>query len=654
MNKTIGILAHVDAGKTTFSEQMLYHTHSIKERGRVDHKNAFLDSHDIERERGITIFSDEGSFTYKDDNYFLVDTPGHIDFSCEMERAIGIMDYAVIVISAVEGVQGHTETVWQLLRKYKIPTFFFINKTDRQGASIERVVKEIKEKLSMETCSINESLANGDMKEELIEFIAERDEKLFNIYLEEGYNSNLWLNTMRNLIKRSEIFTCFSGSALLDIGIEDFIENLHTLTYTEYESEENFSGIVYKIRHDEKGVRITYIKALKGILKVRDEVCYENEDYKINEKVSQLRKYNGSKFKSVEEVYAGEIFAVTGLTKAKVGEGLGELKTKTSYKILPTLKSKVIFSEKLNVKEVLQCFRMLEEEDPALNVIWHEKLKEIHIHIMGTIQLEILKKNVEDRFKIEIDFGPCEILYKETIGNGVIGYGHFEPLGHYAEVHLKLEPADRNSGIVFENLCHVDDLSLGHQNLVSSHIFERDHNGVLTGSPITDLKITLLTGKAHNKHTSGGDFREATYRALRQGLEKAENILLEPYYNFKFEINLDEVGKVISDIQRLHGTFSGPESLNERAVIKGRGPVSTFMDYPLEFVALTKGKGNYSFIFEGYDICHNTEEVVKKIAYNKDRDSDYTSNSIFCSKGQGYVVEGHEAKEHMHCEIRNI
>lgn len=653
MNKTIGILAHVDAGKTTFSEQILYHTHSIKERGRVDHKNAFLDNNEIERERGITIFSDEGSFTYKDDKYFLVDTPGHIDFSCEMERAIAIMDYAVIIISAVEGVQGHTETVWQLLRKYEVPTFFFINKTDREGADTEKVLNEIKEKLSMDTYFIDKPLCEQNMKEELIEFIAERDDMLFNIYLEGGYEPKLWLNTIRNLIKENEIFISFSGSALLDIGIEEFIESLHTLTYTEYKKDGEFSGFVYKIRHDEKGMKITYIKALTGTLKVRDEVYYEVDGAKITEKVSQIRKYNGNKFKSVEEGNAGEIFAVTGLSKAKIGEYLGERKKERSYKISPTLKSKVIFSEELNVKEVLQCFRILEEEDPSLNIIWNEKLKEIQVHIMGTIQLEILKKNIENRFNMTIDFGPCEILYKETIGSTVLGCGHFEPLKHYAEVHLKLEPGERGSGIVFENLCHTDDLSTGHQNLVLSHIFERDHNGVITGSPMTDLKITLLTGRAHNKHTSGGDFREATYRALRQGLEKAENILLEPYYNFKFEVGLDEVGKIISDIQRLNGTFEGPESFNDRAVIKGRGTVSTFMDYPLEFIATTKGKGRYTFIFEGYDICHNTEEVVKMIAYDKNADSDYTSNSIFCSKGQGYVVEGQEAEKYMHCEVRN-
>ncbi|MEW8957442.1 GTP-binding protein, partial [Clostridium sp.] len=651
---TIGILAHVDAGKTTFAEQILYHTHSIKERGRVDHKSAFLDSNNLERERGITIFSDEGSFTYEGDNYFLVDTPGHIDFSTEMERSIGIMDYAIIIISAVEGIQGHTETLWDLLKKYKIPTFFFINKVDREGADIKRVVEEIKEKFSKDIYFFHEGFNENEMEESLIEFIAERDEDLLSIYLEGNYDSTLWIKSMKYLVKKGEMFPAFSGSALLDIGIKDFLEKLHSLTYTEYKDKDNFGGMVYKVRHDENGVRVTYIKGLKGSLKVRDEICYEKHGERIHEKVTQIRRYNGNKFKPLDEVLPGEIFAVTGLTSVKVGQGVGDFQSETKYNMVPTLKSKVIFSEELNIKDVFKSFKILEEEDPSLNILWHEKLKEIHVHIMGTIQLEVLKKVIEQRFKFQVDFGPCEILYKETIDGSVNGYGHFEPLGHYSEVHINIENGEPGSGIVFENLCHVDDLSIGHQNLIYKHIFERDHNGILTGYPLTDLKITLLTGRAHNKHTSGGDFREATYRSLRQGLEKAENILLEPYYDFKFEVDIDKVGRLISDIQKLHGKFTGPELFNERAVIKGMGPVATFMNYPLEFVALTKGRGSYSFTFKGYDICHNSEEVIRNIGYNKDEDIDYTSNSIFCSKGQGYVVKGNEAESHMHCEIEEI
>ena len=653
MNKTIGILAHVDAGKTTFAEQILYHTHSIKERGRVDHKTSFLDSNNIERERGITIFSDEGVFTYKEDNYFLVDTPGHIDFSTEMERAIGIMDYAIIVISSVEGVQGHTETLWSLLREYKVPTFFFINKVDREGADPKRVLEEIKEKFSRDIYFLDEGFSEDNIEESLIEFIAERDENLFNKYLEGEYSSILWMKSMKGLIKKGEMFPVFNGSALLDIGIKEFIEKLHILTYTEYRDENIFGGIVYKVRYDENGVRISYIKGLKGSLKVRDEISYEKHGEKVQEKVTQIRRYNGNKFKPLDEVASGEIFAVTGLSIAKVGQGVGEFKGETKYNMIPTLKSKVIFSEELNIKEVLKNFKILEEEDPSLNVIWHEKLKEIHIHIMGTIQLEVLKKVVEERFKFQVDFGPCEILYKETINGRVNGYGHFEPLGHYSEVHLNIEGGERGSGITFENLCHVDDLSLGHQNLIHKHIFERDHNGLLIGYPLTDLKITLLTGRAHNKHTSGGDFREATFRALRQGIEKAENILLEPYYEFKFQVHIDKIGRLMADIQKLNGKFTGPELFNESAVIKGVGPVATFMNYPLEFMALTKGKGSYSFTFKGYESCHNSDEIIEKIGYNKEGDSDYTSNSIFCSKGQGYVVKGYEAEDYMHCEVKD-
>ncbi|GIM30154.1 tetracycline resistance protein [Clostridium polyendosporum] len=649
MNKTIGILAHVDAGKTTFAEQILYHTKSIRNRGRVDHKNSFLDSHSIEKERGITVFSDQGIFHYNSSVYYLIDTPGHIDFSPEMERSIQVMDYAIIIISGVEGVQGHTETVWQLLRKYGIPTFFFINKTDRVGASIEDTLNEIRLNLTKDVCFITESFDKGSMSQELIEFIAERDDVLFEKYIEEGYEKDIWLNYMKNMIKENKVFPCLSGSALQDIGIDSFLEKLDILTYTKYCDEEEFSGRVYKIRYDEQGSRVTYIKALSGTLKVREEICLEIDKNSCYEKVSQIRIYNGSKFKTVDKASAGELFAVTGLSSAAIGDGIGALREKVNYEMVPILKSKVIFDKTLNSKDVLRCFKILESEDPALNIIWDEKLQEIQVHIMGIIQLEVLKQLVKERFDLSVDFGPCEILYKETILTGVNGYGHFEPLGHYAEVHLRLEPAERNSGIIFENVCHTDDLTIGNQNLVRTHIFEREHHGIVTGSSITDLKITLLTGRAHNKHTSGGDFREATLRALRQGLEKAKNVLLEPYYRFKMEVELDYMGRVLSDIQKLNGSFESPQTFYNKAVITGRGPVATFMDYGIEFISLTRGKGKINFIFDGYDICHNEEEVIKKRGYDKNADVQYTSTSIFCSKGQAFLVNGDEAKAYMHC-----
>ncbi|WP_418222608.1 GTP-binding protein [Clostridium isatidis] len=648
MKKTIGILAHVDAGKTTFSEQILYHTKSIRKLGRVDHKTSFLDNSDIEKERGITIFSDQGIFEIGDSIYYLLDTPGHVDFSTEMERALSVLDYAVLLISGVEGIQGHTETLWNLLKKYKVPTIFFINKLDRTGANLKEVIEEIENNLTKDIIYIS-SLNNID--EELIEFISDRNDELLERYLEGKYEENLWIEELKNLIKERRVFPCLGGSALLDDGIEEFLEVFDKITYSEYENykEKAFSGRVYKIKYDNNGTRMTYIKALEGALNVRDETTYFY-DKKITEKISSIKLVNGSKFINVDRVEAGDIFAVTGLTSAMPGDGIGKILDKVNFNMVPTIKSKVIFDERHNVKDILRYFKILESEDPALNIIWNESLKEIQVSIMGKIQLEILKQILLERFNLDIDFGPCEIMYKETINNQTYGYGHFEPLKHYAEVHLKLEPNKRGEGITFENKCHTDNLNVGHQNLIRTHIFERNHNGILTGSPITDVKITLLTGKAHNKHTEGGDFRKATYRAIRQGLEKAENILLEPYYKFKIIIEPEYVGRVLSDIQRLKGKFNSPEMNINRAIIAGRGPVATFMNYSEEILTFTKGKGNISLSYDGYDICHNSEEVITKKKYNKNADIEYTSSSVFCAKGSGFIVKWDEVEKYLHCE----
>lgn len=648
MNKVLGILAHVDAGKTTLAEQILYYTKSIKKRGRVDHKNSFLDNHEIEKERGITVFSQQAIFEYKDSTYNVIDTPGHMDFSSEMERAIKVMDYAIIVISCVEGVQGHTETVWNLLKKHNVPTFLFINKVDREGADIENVIKEIKINLTEDICFIEKDL-NDEISTETIEFIAEKDETLLEKYLEDEYDQKLWIDSMKKLIKQNKVYPCFSGSALKDINIENFLENLHTLTYTNYDEKQPFSGKVYKITHDENGKRITFIKVLSGSVKVKDEIKAQTVNEDFYEKINEIRLYSGDKFVNADKAEAGDIFAATGLTMFEAGNGIGTLKENADYNMVPTLKSKVIFDQKLNPKDVLSNFKLLEAEDPSLNVIWHEKLQELQVHIMGTIQLEILKKIVKERFKMEIDFGPCQILYKETILNDSVGYGHFEPLKHYAEIHLKLEPGEKNTGITFESSCHTDNLTIGNQNLVKTHIFEKEHNGILTGSSITDIKITLLTGRTHKKHTSGGDIREATFRALRQGLEQTKNALLEPFYSFKIEVKIDLMGRILSDIQKLNGKFEPPKTIDDRVIITGRGPVISFMDYPVEFNSITKGKGKINFTFDGYDICHNEEEIIENIAYIKENDIDYTSNSIFCSKGQAYIIKAEQAKNHMHC-----
>lgn len=646
MNKTFGILAHVDAGKTTFSDQLLYYTKSIKERGRVDHKSSFLDSHEIERERGITVFADQGMFQFNNSVYYLIDTPGHVDFSPEMERAIQVMDYAIVIVSAVEGIEGHTETVWNLLRTHNVPTFFFINKIDRIGAHVSRVFNDIRINLTPDIFDLSFLLTDGNMKKELIEFIAERDEELLDYYIENGYDQQKWMKKLQEMIAKGEVFPVVYGSALQDIGIESFLEKFDLLTITAYRDEESFSGRVYKVRYDETGTRITFLKCLSGVLHVRDELVYGDH----SEKITQIRIYNGKNFKTVNEIVSGQLCAVTGLTEASIGDGIGVCNEKTIFELIPTLRSKVVFlDEGVTAKEALKYFQILDAEDPSLHVFWEENRQEIHIHVMGKVQLEVLEKIVEERFKLKVTFAPPEILYKETITSQVIGYGHFEPLRHYAEVHLKLEPGERNSGVTFESRCSTDDLPVGLQNLVGQHILEREHHGLLTGSPVTDIKVTLLTGRDHIKHTEGGDFREATYRALRQGLEKANNILLEPYYHFKVKVNINLMGRVVSDIQAAYGRFDPPLTEGEKAILTGMVPVATFMNYSSELAAITHGKGIISLRYAGYGPCHNEQEVIERISYNKDADPEYTSSSIFCAKGQGYSVSWDKAEKMMHC-----
>ena len=631
MKKTFGIFAHVDAGKTTFSEQILYYTKSIRKKGRVDYKEAFLDSQKVEKERGITVFSDVGTFSYDGDTYYLIDTPGHIDFSPEMERTLSILDYAILVVSAVEGIQGHTETLWNLLKNRKIPTFIFINKIDRVGADVNKVYQQLKRRFSEDICLLsNNSLMN--LSDEEIEFIAGKDEELLNLYFEDNYNNQLWINKLKFLVKERQIFVASSGSALLDQGVREFLDIFNKLTMTNYELADIFTGKVFKIRYDEKGTRITYIKALSGLLKVKDELVYNHNGEEIREKVNEIRAYNGVKYEIKDVASEGDVFAVTGISNMKAGMGIGI--EDSTEEMIPTLTAKVLYDSTVNIKEVLKYLKILESEEKTLNVQYDEILKEMHINVMGKIQLEVLKEIIQERFNLNVEFDKPEILYKETIGNEVNGYGHFEPLRHYAEVHLKLLPGERGEGIVFENRCHNDYLTPGQQNLIKTHIFEKKHRGILTGSEIDDIKVILITGRAHIKHTEGGDFREATKRALRQGLDSAENILL---------------GRVLSDVQKMNGTFNEQQSVGDRVIITGRGPVATFMDYSLEFQALSKGKGGLSLMYGGYDVCHNSEEVIERIGYNKDADPEYTSSSIFCAKGVGYSVKGDEVVNYMHC-----
>ena len=646
MKKTFGIFAHVDAGKTTFSEQILYYTKSIRKKGRVDYKEAFLDSQKVEKERGITVFSDVGTFSYDGDTYYLIDTPGHIDFSPEMERTLSILDYAILVVSAVEGIQGHTETLWNLLKNRKIPTFIFINKIDRVGADVNKVYQQLKRRFSEDICLLsNNSLMN--LSDEEIEFVAGKDEELLNLYFEDNYNTQLWIDKLKFLVKERQIFVASSGSALLDQGVREFLDIFNKLTMTNYELADIFTGKVFKIRYDEKGTRITYIKALSGLLKVKDELVYNHNGEEIREKVNEIRAYNGVKYEIKDVASAGDVFAVTGISNMKAGMGIGI--EDSTEEMIPTLTAKVLYDSTVNIKEVLKYLKILESEEKTLNVQYDEILKEMHINVMGKIQLEVLKEIIQERFNLNVEFDKPEILYKETIGNEVNGYGHFEPLRHYAEVHLKLLPGERGEGIVFENRCHNDYLTPGQQNLIKTHIFEKKHRGILTGSEIDDIKVILITGRAHIKHTEGGDFREATKRALRQGLDSAENILLEPYYNFKIEVDNQLLGRVLSDVQKMNGTFNEQQSVGDRVIITGRGPVATFMDYSLEFQALSKGKGGLSLMYGGYDVCHNAEEVIERIGYNKDADPEYTSSSIFCAKGVGYSVKGDEVVNYMHC-----
>lgn len=637
MRKTIGVLAHVDAGKTTFSEQLLYHTNSIQSLGRVDHQDAFLDNHELEKARGITIFAEQGLFNYEGDTYTLIDTPGHVDFSPEMERAIRAMDYAVLIISAVEGIQGHTETVWRLLREYHVPTFLFLNKVDREGADLDTLLASLQREFSPDILRL-------ERVTDAAEFVAERDEVLFERFMDESLTEQDIEQALIHLVKQEEAFIAMSGAALKGLGIGEFFAVLHKLTKTDYDAAAPFQAEVVKIRHD-GDQRLTFLKALSGTLTVRDELSFGEH----SEKITEIRLYNGSRFKTAASVEAGELFAVKGLTTPEAGDLIGSSYEKAKmYKLIPTLQAKVVYNGNVHMKEVLQLFRLLEAEEPSLRVLWQEASQSIHVHIMGVIQLEILRDILLTRFALEVQFEDPEILYKETIASTVTGYGHFEPLKHYAEVHVKMEPGRRGSGITFTNACHADDLTVGHQRLIEHHLFERDHHGLLTGSPVTDIHFTLLTGAAHIKHTDGGDFREATFRALRQGLEQAENILLEPYYHFKMKAANDHIGRMMTDVQQASGTFDPPEVTENYALLTGRVPVATFMNYSTQFAAYTNGKGAITLTFDGYDVCHNTEEVMDRISYNKDADPEYSSSSIFCAKGKGFSVPWYEAQSMMH------
>lgn len=632
----IGILAHVDSGKTTLSEALLYQSGSISRLGRVDHKNSFLDTFSLERDRGITIFSKQAVFQYNDTKFTLLDTPGHVDFSAETERTLQVLDYAVLVISASDGIQSHTQTLWKLLAKYNVPCFIFINKMDLDSADKARVLTELKTKFS-DGCINFDSNSNS----EFYESIALCDEKLLNQYYE---NEQINKKDIIACIHQRKIFPCLFGSALKLNGVEEFMECLYFYTQMpEYGSE--FAGKVYKISED-KGQRLTFLKVTGGSLKVKEILkSAKNEN---SEKVNQIRIYSGDKFTAIDEAAAGTVCAVTGITFTRPGDGLGA-EASTGMPVLePVLTYRLELPDTIDAHTALEKMKILEAEDPQLKVVWNERLGEIQVQLMGDIQLEVLETIIAERFGINATFGKGNIIYKETIADTVEGVGHFEPLRHYAEVHLLMKPAKRDSGIVFRTDCKEDLLDKNWQRLILTHLYEKTHIGVLTGSPITDMEITLVSGKAHAKHTEGGDFRQATYRAVRQGLRSANSILLEPIYAYTLEVPTENIGRAMTDIQRMHGTFNSPETIGEFSVINGTAPVSTMYDYAREVVQYTHGKGRLICTLKGYEPCHNADEVIEKMGYNCDGDTDNPCDSVFCSHGAGYTVKWNEVKSHMH------
>ncbi len=632
----IGILAHVDSGKTTLSEALLYQSGNISRLGRVDHRNSFLDTFSLERNRGITIFSKQAVLKYKDTEFTLLDTPGHVDFSAETERTLQVLDYAVLVISATDGIQSHTQTLWKLLAKYNVPCFIFINKMDLDGADREQVVSELKTKFSDGCVDFDRNNTS-----EFYENIALCDEKLLNQYYE---SETIKKDDIITCIKSRKIFPCRFGSALRLEGVVEFLECLYSYTETpKYSSE--FAGKVYKISED-KGQRLTFLKITGGSLKVKEILKSDKNEH--SEKVNQIRIYSGDKFSTVDEAAAGTVCAVTGITFAGSGDGLGTEENTGLPVLEPVLTYRLELPDNINAHTALEKMKILEAEDPQLKVVWNERPGEIQVQLMGDVQLEVLQSIIAERFGINVFFGKGNIIYKETIEDTVEGVGHFEPLRHYAEVHLLLKPAKRDSGIVFKSNCKEDLLDKNWQRLILTHLYEKTHIGVLTGSPITDMEITLVSGKAHAKHTEGGDFRQATYRAVRHGMRCAKSVLLEPVYEFTLEVPTENIGRAMTDIQRMHGNFSTPETTGDCSVISGTAPVSTMYDYSREVIQYTHGKGKLICTLKGYEPCHNADEVIENIGYDCDSDTDNSCDSVFCSHGAGYTVKWNEVKSHMH------
>ncbi|MGX8794892.1 NYN domain-containing protein [Fusibacter sp. JL298sf-3] len=633
----LGIMAHVDAGKTTLSESMLYLTGQIKKLGRVDNQDAFLDTYALEKARGVTIFSKQALFDLGEKRVTLLDTPGHVDFSAEMERTLQVLDYAVLVVSATDGVQGHTKTLWQLLKRYGIPTFIFVNKMDQPGANREDVMRHLRLQLD-ERCMAFDTEPSAAFFEE----VALTSEETMNTYLSAGALSK---SALSKAIQKRTLFPCYFGSALKVEGVEAFLEGLDTYTVAPAYGTE-FGAKIFKVTRDDQGMRLTHMKIVGGELAVKDVL----KGHHWEEKVNQIRLYSGEKYSAVSHVEAGTVCAVTGPVTSRPGEGLGISKASEKPILEPVLSYRILLSDGDDPKVLLPKLKQLEEEEPTYRFVWVEKYGEILVQIMGEVQTEILQSIVLERFDTSIDFDAGHIVYKETIANTVEGVGHFEPLRHYAEVHLLLEPGERGSGLVFETRCSEDVLSKNWQRLVLSHLEERAHIGVLTGADITDMRIALVAGRGHNRHTEGGDFREATFRALRQGLKEAKNVLLEPYYDFQMTLQETLVGRAMSDIERMHGTCEVTQATGGSTTLTGSAPVATMRNYQRSFVAYTKGIGQLFMTPKGYAPCHNTEAVIEASGYDSERDTDNPTGSVFCTKGSSFTVPWDEVKAHMHLE----
>ncbi len=633
-----GLLAHVDAGKTTLSEALLYVTGGIRKLGRVDNRDAFLDTYELERARGITIFSKQAEISLKNTKMTLLDTPGHVDFSAEMERTLQIMDYAILVINGADGVQGHTETLWRLLKRYRIPVFLFVNKMDQAGTDKNRLLEELKKRLDGAVIDFTGLTAEGGSTEQLEE-LSVCSEELLEEFLDTG---SLRPSAVREAIRSRSVFPCYFGSALKLTGVEEFLTGFEEfISYPEYPAE--FGAKVFKISRDEQGNRLTHLKITGGTLKVK-EFLKDGEA----EKVNQIRIYSGSRFETVGEVRAGAVCAVTGPVDTRPGQGFGLEAESGSPLLEPVLTYQLLLPPGCDAHTMLKNMRILEDEDPQLHITWKEELGEIQAQVMGEVQTEILKSQIKERFGIPVEFGNGNIVYKETIKAPVEGVGHYEPLRHYAEVHLLLEPLETGSGLVFETACSEDMLDKNWQRLILTHLEEKKYRGILTGSEITDMKITLIAGRAHVKHTEGGDFRQATYRAVRQGLKEAGCRLLEPYYEFVLEVPAESVGRAMADIERLQGSFDALEQENGMAVLRGNAPVVTMRDYQREVVAYTRGRGRLSLSLMGYEPCHNEEEVIQSIGYDFDTDLQDPAGSVFCSHGAGFAVPWDEVKSYMH------